>query len=424
MAEEQFFSMFMERLREEVEKLPPQDLTTSFTQHIYAKHWNTCDRCNEPDYPIIVCDGSPGSSLFSGGLTFWVARAVAHTYVKGTLVKATPDVEVKAGYRLEGQSFFTKAVELGALRRAVEEAVKEYGKAFAIYDGSFYLVFLHHRPYIEAGREALERYVSELSSLLQLGMKDDVKILGVSKDSDVTYLRAHIILEELLELDVPELSYYRSIRQMREKMSEETKLLLNTDSLRGFLKEIEFDISDEALYDKLMKDAGFTTPLILAPQTCYATQEVKMGRRRWNDANLWVRPPETLIPLFKEIGRLYGLPPIAVTYWKPRHCLRTYRLDVPSNLLGYDAECGDLTSDKFADSNVVDRMKDLVATLNWLDREAYGIRPLVDVDEIVRLVRRRYKTAYEPVISEELKSHGFDAKPRKRSVREDFMRRY
>ena len=424
MAEEQFFSMFMDKLTKEVEGLPRLDLSATFTQRIYPKYWNKNENCEKPDFPIIACDGSLGSSHFSGGITFWVARAVAHTYFDDALVRITPLVDVKADYRLEGQSFFMKAVELKALRLAIEEALKEYENVFAIYDGSFYLVFLHYQPHIKARKEEIEVYVSELHSLLRLGMKNNVKLLGVSKDSNISYLRAHIIVKELLGHKVEGLSYYRSISRMRDKMSKDMKHRLEADQLKEYLREIESDISDEALINSLMNEPGFTTPLLLAPQTCYVIHEAKKGYKHWSESNLRNRSHESLVPLLDKMDELYGLPPIAITYWKPKHGIRTYRLDIPSYLLGYDGKCENLTRDQFADSETINAMKELIGTLNWLDKKAYGIRPLVDVDEIARLAHRRYRRAYEPVILEELRTHGFEVEQRKRSMRDYFMRRY
>ena len=271
-------------------------------------------------------------------------------------------------------------------------------------------------------KEILKEYVSELSSLLELGMRDNVKIIGVVKDSDINYLRSHIINLLLLEDGIERIGYYRNIKQMREEMEKQG--LLGAKSLKDYLKEIENDESDEAFYNAFTEKPGFTTPLLLAPQICYAMQEVKGGRRRWSESRFRARAPESFIPLIKEIDRLYDLPPVALTYWKPKHKRRTYRLDIPSCLLGCDIKCDDLNSDEFVDRNGNESMRNLVAILNWLDREAYGIRPLVDVDEIVRLTRKRYKSSYEPIIHKELKLHGHNFKPRKRDMRDDFMRRF
>ncbi len=425
MAEEQFFPMFMKRLREEVKKLQKKKQPCNpFSQRIYKNYWNSYDNYEESDHPIIACDGSLGSSSFSGGVIFWVARAIAHTYVKENLVQRIPEVEVKGDYRLDprARSLFMKAVELKTLKKTIQRAIEEYGKAFAIYDGSLYLTFSHHTPILEATKEVLNEYVRELSSLLALGMKDNVKILGVAKDSDISYLRSHIMSLELLKNEIGGLSLYRNIKQMREEIAKRGPL--NSILLKDYVNEMQNDESDESCYDRLMNTSGFTTPLLLAPQTCYVIQEDKENRRHWSESRFRRSSSRTLVPLFKEIDKTYELPPIALTYWKPKHGLRTYRLDIPSNLLGYNIKCDDLIKDEFVSSKAIASMKDLVAILNWLDNEAYGIRPLVDVDEITRLIRSRYKSAYEPAIQEELKLHGLDFKSRKRNARDDLMRRY
>jgi len=422
MAEEQFFSMFTDKLKNEVERLPPIALDSSFSQEIYPKYWQRFDGCEEIDYPVIACDGSLGTSQFSGGITFWVARAVAHTYLNNSLRKVKPIVEVKADYRLEGHSFFMKAAELKVLRLAVEEALEEYGEALALYDGSLYLVFLHHRPHIEARREAIESYVNELTALIRLGINKNVRLIGVSKDSDISYLRAHIIVEELRKHGFNSFRHYRSIKRMRERISDDLKVKVKAIN-REYFKEIALDISDEALVNTLMKESGFTTPLLLAPQTSYVLHESEKEHKRWSESSLR-RGSKSLSSLLQKMDELYSLPPIALIYWKPKHCLRTYRLDVPSYQLGVDVKTEDLIVDKFVNEKGIQAMKHLIELLNSLDRKAYGIRPLLDVDEIARLIRRRYTRAYEPVIFEELKSHGFNVEQRKRSMRDYYMRRY
>jgi hypothetical protein len=172
-----------------------------------------------------------------------------------------------------------------------------------------------------------------------------------------------------------------------------------------------------------MKEAGFTTPLLLAPQTSYVLHESEKGHKRWSESSLR-RRSKSLSSLLQKMDELYSLPPIALTYWKPKHCLRTYRLDIPSYQLGVNVKTEDLIVDKFVNEQSIQAMKKLIKLLNSLDRKAYGIRPLLDVDEIARLIRRRYTKAYEPVILEELKSRGFNVKQRKRSMRDYYMRRY
>jgi hypothetical protein len=348
-----------------------------------------------------------------------MARAVAHVSTGGPPIKEKPEVRVKVGYRLEGESIFMKTVELQTLKAAVEETLHEYGNVLALYDGSLYLTFLHHPPYLEARAEVLREYVNALTSLLEMASMDGVSIVGVSKDSNITYLRAHIIHEVLSQngIGMPSCRSIREIRKVLNKLSGNN----NSSLIESYLEEVKCDTSDESLYNWLIDEPGFTKPLLLAPQTCYVPHE---RGRSWNESYLRTKSPETLMPFLEEVDKLYDLPPIALTYWKPKHGLRIYRLDVPSAMLGCADKCGSLTTDKFASPIQIEAMKKLIATLNGLENEAYGIVLLLTVDEIVRLDHGRYKTVYEPIILKELKAHGHDVKLRKRSVRDIFMRRY
>jgi hypothetical protein len=418
MAEEQFFPLFISRLREEIEKIPPYNPAEPLKE-IYREYWVPFGDSVTFNGPVVACDGSQGKSELSGGLVAWMARAIAHISAGGPPIKAKPEVRVKVGYGLEGESIFMKAVELQTLKAALEEALREYGDVLALHDGSLYLTFLHHPPYLEARAEVLREYVSALASLLELASMDGVRIVGVSKDSNITYLRAHII-HEVLSRNGVDMPSCRSIREIRKALD---KLSRNNDSslIKGYLEEVKSDTSDENLYNWLVDEPGFTKPLLLAPQTCYVPHE---RGRSWSESYLRTKSPEVLAPFLKEVDKLYDLPPVALTYWKPKHGLRTYRLDVPSAMLGCADKCGSMMTDKFASPIQIEAMKKLIAILNGLENEAYGMAPLLAVDEIVRLDHGRYKTAYEPIILEELKAHGHNVKLRKRSVRDIFMRRY
>jgi len=142
-----------------------------------------------------------------------------------------------------------------------------------------------------------------------------------------------------------------------------------------------------------------------------------MFRRRLKQSN-------KLSFLIDVLDSFYAQPPIAIFYWKPKPESGVYRIDTPSNLLGYEDKCGDLSEDIFSDDRGLEAAQSLVATLNWLSHEPYVVNPLTEVDAVVRLDRKLYKQAYEPMIMEELRKKGFKVNPRKRSMRDFVLRGY
>lgn len=430
MAEERFFSMFTEELRESVEALIPPKSLSSWARSLYLSKWNPCSLASDPYCAVVACDGSSCESSFSGGLTAWVARAVAHIYAKDGPIVTMPEVAVHVGYRLKGQSLFMKALELRALRNAVEKALHDHGKVFAIFDGSLYLTLFHHSPQLEAMAWLIDRYLTELTALLKICQDGDVSVLGLSKDSDISYLRARILLDELLLADASigkELAIRgRSAKRMAERLRDGIKALPKDHLLGKYLEEFELEISDEGLYGEIAIEPGFTTPLLLAPQTNFFTEEAERGTKGWWDSTFRKRLEysEKMPSLISVLDSFYARPPIAVFYWKPRPESGVYRVDVPSVLLGYDGRCGDLSEDTFIDERGLEPTQRLVGNINWLSHEPYVMDPLMEVDAVVRLDRALYKQAYEPVIMEELRRRGFRVNLRKRSLRDFIMRGY
>jgi len=430
MAEESFFSMFAEELRESVRNLIPPEPQSSWARSLYLSKWNPCSASSEPNSVVVACDGSPGESSFSGGLVAWVARALAHIYAKDGSVVTKPEVAVEVGYRLRGRSLFMKALELQVLRKTIEKALHEYERVFAIFDGSLYLTFFHYLPRLEAMARVFERYLKELTSLLKVSQDGGVSILGISKDSDISYLRARILLDALLQVDASvaiELAIRgRSVRRIAERLREKVEGLPKDALLRSYLGEFEMEISDEGLYSEIALELGFTTPLLLAPQTHFVTEEIARGTKSWWESTFRRRleHSDKLSSLIDALDSFYTQPPIAVFYWKPRPELGVYRVDLPSNLLGYEGSCGNLSEDTFTDNRGLEAVQSVVATLNWLSHEPYVVNPLTEVDTVVRLDRRLYKQVYEPVITEELRKKGFRVNPRKRIVRDFILRGY
>lgn len=425
MAEEQFFKMFTESLRESVSKLTPIELRSSLFKDSYLSKWNLCEDYAQPKEAVVACDGSIGESSFLGGLVILVARAIAHIYTPEGSLTSTLEVATEANYKLKGQALFMKTLELRALRNALKKALRENGSAIGIVDGSLYLTFLHHREHLKTITWIFEKYVRELASLLKLA-EEGATIVGISKDSDVSYLRAKIMLDTILSLNADlevETTRGRSIKRIREALSKKT--LPKDSPLQACLKELDQDISDEGVYSELAPSPGFTTPLLLAPQTLFLTGEAKSGSW-WNSGfRSLLQSDAALTRVLEALDEHFSRFPVALTYWRPRGGFEVYRVDMPSGLLGYEGQCGNLSNDVFmVDETCLDAMRKIIRVLNWMRQGPHSIYPLVEVDAVARLDKRLYKNAYEPVIMDELRKRGFKVNPRKRSIRDMVLRGY
>ncbi|MEM3712155.1 MAG: DNA double-strand break repair nuclease NurA [Thermoproteota archaeon] len=424
MAEEQFFRMFLDGLRESLDRIAPFNLDSSPFKNSYLSIWCSYDKACEPDGAVVACDGSISESSFSGGLVIWTARAVANVYSRGGKPASFMEVGVEAGYRLQGRQFFLRLIELRTLRQALEKSSQLYERVFGIFDGSLYLTFLHNKNRLRVCSKVFENYVRELTLLLKL-VDDKKMVVGISKDSDISYLRAKIMIDILHSFD-PELAAEargRSIRRIRELLGERVENS-NQYFLKTCLNELEQDFSDEGVYSEIAPGPGFTKPLLLAPQTIFLTGEAE-STSWWNSKfRKHLKQDEKLKGVLHALDEYFSNPPIALTYWRPKKGLRAYRVDVPSSLLGYDDASGSLSGDVFTDDSGVENAKAIFSVLNLLHQEPHIVQPLAEVDQIARLSKGFYKDSYEPVIVEELKRRGFKASPRRRSIRDIVLRGY
>ncbi|MGC8961685.1 MAG: DNA double-strand break repair nuclease NurA, partial [Candidatus Bathyarchaeia archaeon] len=222
--EEAFFSAFMEELQESLRNLNPPKPVSGWSSRLYLSQWRKFTGSNKPEGAVVACDGSINESIFSGGLTVWTARAVAHIYSGKGEFRSLPGVAVKIGYRLLGRPYFMKALELETLHRAVEEAEREFQRVFALYDGSLYLRFVHHMPRLEAMGEIFQRYVVALINCLEVAQREGVSMVGLSKDSDISYLRARILLDSII-LERPDIGdelrrERRSVKRIAKRVEE------------------------------------------------------------------------------------------------------------------------------------------------------------------------------------------------------------
>lgn len=428
MSEEQFFQIFLEKVRETLSRLSPVDFNNSIFTNAYLSKWNIFGETIKPQGAIVACDGSFGESSFSGGLVVIVTRAIAHIYsLNNNRITSVFEVDTKAGYRLGGRTVLMKALELRVLRKALEKALEEHIEAFGIFDGSLYLTFLHHKDRLKKISPVFEEYVRELANILKLAEKG-IKIIGISKDSDINYLRAKVVTSVLTELCSGMgngIARRRSLKKLLKDLTSKGLECLDKSLRLLCLRELEQDFSDECLYSELTLEPGFTTPLLLAPQTIFLTGESKANGWRDTSFRKHIEKDEDLSGVLKSLDEYFSSTPIALTYWRPSNMSMVYRLDVPASLLGYSGKCEDLTEDVFLEGrDYLESMKNIVGVLNWMRQGPYAVYPLVEVDSIAKLDRSLYKSVYEPVIVEELKKRGFKVNSRKRRIRDIVLRGY
>lgn len=168
-------------------------------------------------------------------------------------------------------------------------------------------------------------------------------------------------------------------------------------------------------------------PLVLAPQTLYLETGQEEKRNWWNSrlrSKMSKSKNELLHEIVKLLDEIYNLPPLATICWKPHHGLEVYRVDIAGWNLKVKEKCGDLNENMLIkNEEALECCKEVVAKLNVLSATPTVLKPLMDVDSLVRIDNLIYRDVYEPILINELKKAGLKAKLRKRRFREILLRR-
>lgn len=370
-----------------------------------------------------VADGSCASSMFRGGVRVIVVRAAALSYAPlndgWVCINRIHDIDVKIGFRLKRASLYMRALEFKCLTRALDGGV-----SLAICDGHIYPI-IHPAIYKRAHRvvEAYHDFLSSLLSLYREAWRRGIALIGLVKDSVVNYVRARLIAQAISNMH----------REAAAGLSRERSPSRILKALRSMgvadpiVEELEAFTSDEEAFDEYIKEPGFSTPLALAPQPIFFSEEVKAGVGSWWDTNVRRRlmdaDRDDLRKIAAVLDSLYDMPPTVIFYWRPWHGAGIFRVDVSGWSLGLNHSCGDMCEDMFLSGEAVEKCREIVAALNALSPRPHAVKPLADVDLIVRLDQRAYREFYEPQIIEAMKKAGFKAQLTKREMRERFFMR-
>jgi hypothetical protein len=422
MAEDSFFQQFLAA----ISKLGPISMPfdESF-KDVYLSFWREFDGKSMEAPNFVVADGSGSSSTFRGGVRVAVVRAIANVYRCNGLVGSVYDVDVRVGHRLRRASLYMRALEFKCLKRALEGYD---GVSMALCDGDLYPTI--HPVLVRLTAQEVEAYVEYLkafSELYRFAMERKILLIGITKDSFINYMGAQILANHILQ-ENPDLgrvlSRVRSIKNIMRILSSLKDQLHNYPVYFNEAQRMSMS-SDEEIFDEYATNPGFTTPLVLAPQPIYLSEEIKAGTRRWKDSRIRDRlmnaePPLNEVAL--TLDRLYELPPVVISYWRPWHRLGVYRVDVAGWAFGLDVKWDSLEGDHFLNDEAMEKFRDVVAVLNGLSPEPFTVKPLLDADDLVRFSANTYKECYEPLIIEALRKAGLKALLTKRDLRELMVR--
>jgi hypothetical protein len=394
---------------------------------IYEELWMEYNFIAPLNFNFIVCDGSRGLTEFQGGIKALYARALAHSFKGKEFADRTIETKIFIEHLLQKEDSYMKAVELNALKKALEKI----DEALAIYDGSLYPAFPLSALNNEKIAKAKIEEFKALAALYKQAYNKNQVLIGFCKDSNVSYIRAKALINRL-KIEAPEVSedfsrqiypskVAKKLRKLKEESNKDEKELLES-----YLREFELKTSDEEVFSNLSLKPGFTTPLILAPQPLYLEVACEKNGDWWS-SSFREKISKSKAELHKIVGfldEIYNLPPLATICWKPHHNLEVHRVDLSGWSLGVKIKCGDLKENMFIkEEESIKCCKEIVAKLNALSVTPTTIEPLTDVDMLVRIDNSVYREVYEPILINALKKTGLKAKLRRRRFREILLRR-
>jgi hypothetical protein len=428
LAEDIFLSSFME----EAKKIPNLTLKVEPQERfkkIYEELWINFDSIASLNFNFMVCDGSKGVTEFQGGIKALYARALVHFFKAQAFINRVVETKIFVEHLLQKEDSYMKAVELNALKKALNEV----NEALAIYDGSLYPTFPLSALNNEKIAKAKIEEFKALTALYKQSYDKNQVLIGLCKDSNVTYIRARALIDRL-KIEEPkigeEISKQMYPSKIAKKLREKIKNENNEDLkklLESYCYEFELKTSDEEIFNNLNLKPGFTMPLVLAPQTLYLETGQEEKRNWWNSrlrSKMSKSKNELLHEIVKLLDEIYNLPPLATICWKPHHGLEVYRVDIAGWNLKVKEKCGDLNENMFIkNEEALECCKEVVAKLNVLSATPTVLKPLMDVDSLVRIDNLIYRDVYEPILINELKKAGLKAKLRKRRFREILLRR-
>ncbi|MEM3531198.1 MAG: DNA double-strand break repair nuclease NurA [Nitrososphaerales archaeon] len=402
------------------------NLGSSFDERfkdMYLAFWHHFENKSNEIPSFAVVDGSRASTTFRGGFRAVCARAIVNIYEGKNLFDSILKVDLKIGQRLRRSSLYMRALEFRCLKNALENFPNV---SMAICDGDLYPLI--HPVMVRTTDQEVEAYVEYLKALHELydyAKSRCILLIGISKDSFVNYLRARILAVQISKENSglgQILARERSLKRIGRRLSSMRE---RADNIECYLNEAERITSDEEVFDEYASYPGFTKPLALAPQPIYLNEEIKAGTKSWHDSRIrgrLLRRSSPFSDVANFLDKLYALPPIILSYWKPWHKIGVYRVDIGGWGLEVNEKWDDIESDYFLPEKKLDACERIFSILNGLSPEPFTIKPLLDADNLVRFSKKTYKDCYEPLLIDALRKAGFKALLTKRDIRELIVR--
>ncbi len=413
-------------LKEKILKGKSNPLYDRF-EKFFSANWISLDeigKCsvNPGSLGITAVDSSVYTNLMSTGGIFYVIRSLAVCRDQQRKLLETDAIFTKASL-LESQRFIGRKMEMLEFQVAIDALKSGLECGNLLIDGSLFgrASNLPIETEIEDQRLMLLNYFQTYHALLDLCKRENILLMGVSKESRTAFYRDYLlklIFNEAFEslnsdmdpgdlhrlkplfaevLDL-EQAAFRKFAKLRQKYGEK----LETIGL--IFNELSSSRPDYQLIMNHAKTPGYTRPLLLGPSA-------RMARRFeqcWRDPEKYVRThfPVSVRKEGKDFVK-WAAGVLSDFMSFPGIVSLHLLLDVRDSPIRVDLPCWDYSFSKTGwpkpvDLNVDELLKVMVTGYCGLD--CYNLW-LKNVDEKVRLKKRVVDTIYFPLME-----RMFDAK--------------
>jgi hypothetical protein len=274
-----------EAMKEKIFKGKPNPLQHCFKKH-FDSHWVSIEETaefvlNPSKLDVTAIDSSVYTNLLSTGGIFYIIRSLAVCRDKEWKRLETDIFFTKEGF-IEASDFIGRKMELLEFKVAIDALRNGFKCNAILLDGSLYGRAMHLpvETKIEEEQALLLHYFQIYQELLDLCRRENILLIGVSKESRSTFFRDYLLSlifdEELkkIEIDGEELRKLKAIfpevldneRAAFDKFEKlKVKHGAKLETIELILNELASSRPDYQLVINFAETLGYTQPLLLGP---------------------------------------------------------------------------------------------------------------------------------------------------------------
>jgi len=428
-----FLDLFLHEVRQSKDRIKKL-LTISkdklqLYENLFPKYWNLLPAIQGFNGEVFAVDSSDGTIEYRDGVIIHICRALAlsntHKECRELKVNIFYDPRRRNDliiFRSRMREHLEHLVSLKCLNSYHEDL----DNRVLLLDGSLYgrISHLPKDSEIPGYQAFILNYIETYSNLLKKSREKNIPIIGVSKDSRSRLLGRILLTHKLKnyithnplnsETETAILSSWgeiwkrpRNALRKIEKLSKETPV---PSEIKEVFKEALISRPDIQVVTSLIKEPGYTTPLILGIPSpaldplLYALESGTLETYIENNfSKALVEEGEEIIEKAEEILlKIFEYPAIYMFYYIPGKNEIPLRIDVPGWVLGFNYSINDVKSYDAPYSE--DKLEWILNMLNsfYAGPKYYNVL-LEEVDSKVKLKQKDLTSIYESTLMKELK---------------------